>query len=1214
MKKFLAFLLGLTIAMTSMTFSVLPASAEGLEILDENIIYIEDFENYVPDKEWLPAISGKASATTKGKVATGDQGFVKDGEDPVVTGTWGYSISKYYNKEGSGASVKPVVLSGHEDRGQVLAITNPLFNDEMSSKATDYWINIRRNVGVESDGTVKGIARGAMKEDKKIVLEVKYYVPTGSYLSEASFMSGVPSANTVAATNGFETVYSTMLVSGGKPSFYSQSSGKNGYIQARKKGTSEADKWHTMRIIVDTSKEPSVYHSDTTRTLVDEKYVYTAYFDAASGATGYKAAEVPESGLPDKWYVTDHPAYPMIDRKQPNPVKQIDFLGTTSDSTSDEYIIQSAGFISKMDHFYGTHFSAKSRTEGKGKAASTYYIDDLKAYYIDALDFEVKNASDYSGGEVKLTFNQPLKEAFYEYISYIPSGSGEEEGDRELKKLFTMVDKDGNVVDGGIEEFKLSADKKVVSITPATTLTKGEDYKIVINPLLIDVYGQGLNKNGHNNPTYVDLHISKDFVPFAVESQSRKVFEGFMQGRNAEITVNFTKAILNDAAITEGIVVTKEDGTVVARDNGWTAELSANKKTITFDFTNLPTADYIITANDKLTDENEATLEGEFEIKLEKANDVIWFFNETFEDDKYTVDKNWINAENKVATSYSKLTEFSVNDGDWTIQRHWNDGVPATETFKDTDDFVGVVAVPEKASNKMSGNVLKVYNNRGTDVSYNYVAFRRNFNQLNGIDFSKEPYKGKKLVIEADVYTTSTASTTPLLSISPKKSTLRDFYDWKSFFSDSGTYTMAGAWQSPFNSYGPMAMHAQAKGKEKITANAVNYKFVVSKTENIDTLSAYENGKLIQRSESAQSVLKGHPFNKSARHEFVPSDYTDDKPIGETIKVADLLYGIWGQASKSSSDKPATEIFIDNFKAYMVDEFKVVEITGNSEVFNAKTGTVDYTFTKPVALSSTTEGVVLVDENGKVVENGIKSVELTDAGFKMAVSLNEKEVSGLKNYSVKLTEGLRDVDGLVLSTEWKYETYPIDQYYQKNGTIDVTTNKVTTTYDAYSITDISNTATLNCAYIPATDGKPAHLVYKNSSGSFFRIAADMYVRDDEAMQLYAPLTTTKSTSVYAMADEAVVSGNNVTTKVTITNPEAETKSIWCIVAAYGQFDQMLGYQLIDCKELAGNTQVKDALVSFTADTSKGDVKYVRMFLWNSDKDMASYQPAENLIK
>ena len=1187
----------MTMVLTTLASCIIPASAETVAADGYVEIYSEDFENYVLNKEWLPAIKGTASATTNGKVASGDAGFVKDGEDPVVTGTWGYSFSKYYNQDGSGASVKPVVLSGHEDRGQVLAITGPVFKDGMADgTATNYWINIRRNVGVNSSGTTKGIDRSAMPEGKKIVLEVKYLVPTGSYLSEASFMSAVPEANKVGATNYFETVYSTMSTTGAKPSFYTQSGGKYGYIQARKLVSYNNDVWHTLRIVVDTSKTPSVAHSDTTRSLMDDYYVNTAYFKADSSATGYKAAEVPTSGLPSKWYVTDHPTYPMIDRNEPNPIKQIDFLGTTHTTSSAEFIIKSDDFVSQMDSFFGTHFSSKARTEGKDKAASTYYLDDLKAYYIDALDFTVTNASAYSGGVVTLTFNQELKEEFYEYIENIPTTSTEKAGVRYLKDMFTMIDSTGKVVDG-IEEFKLSADKKVVTIKPSSTLAKDANYQIVINPLLIDKYGQGLNKNGHNNPTYVDLYISSNFVPFEVKTLSQEEVSGFAQGRTVEITAEFTKALKDDSVITSGIVVTNtDDSKTVARNNGWTAQLSDDKKTITFNFTNLPTANYVITANDNFVDETGSKLESAFEIKLNAADDITVLFDEDFDTD-YTLDKNWICAENKVTTGFtsSKLTSFVVGGGDWNVQRHWTTKpADGAETFDGSDDFVGVVKAPTAAT-KMSGNVLKIYNNRGTSYTENYVAIRRNFDGANGIDFTDEKYAGKKLVYEGTLFADHIAGTTSFLLVSPKYGTIRDYNEWKNYFSENnGRFYTAGAWQSPFKSYGPLAMYSQMTIAEDIFNQAVDFKFVITKGENVDTEAIYINGNLLERPLTNQAILEGHEYNDSARHELVPSDVSTDIPFGQNLKVADVLYGIWGGVSKSGGTAPAV-MYLDNFKAYLVDEFKVETVTGNSNIFNAKTGEVVYTFTKPVALS-TKDNVVLLNAEGKEVKGGIKSVTLSEGDYKMTVKLDETKLSGNANYTIRLTTGLRDTDGLTLSTEYKYYEYPIDNYY----------SKVEGTENVYLVTDVSKTATHECTYTPKTATTPAYL----TKGSY-KVAVDTWVRDAKAMKMDVDIRTTKSTSVYAEAAPVTIANGKVTTSVTITNPESTPKTVWCIIAAFGEVNQMLGCQTIVYKEgIAGSTAMENIPVSF--DITDTNVEYVRMFLWNSKEEMVSYQRAEDI--
>ena len=796
MRKALSLLLVFTMILATLSFSIIPASAEELEIKNEDIIFTEKFEDYTANTNWITAYT----KNTKYQSIANDTLGVSD----KAADSWIYTTSADSIK---GGSVKPVTLEGeeHAGRGQVLELTVP---DTSSG-----WITLKRT----SNG-MDGIARENIPEGKKIVAEVKFFVPDGTYLSEAAILSNPntlsPSSSLKGSNNGYLGAYATLAAKNTSATFYGSSSGKYGFVQARyNKGV--LGEWHTFRLIYDVSKTPSVSHSDTTGFLLDEN-MYTSYFaDATSDGTGYLANEVPASPGGD-WYIKDHPTYPMYNESEEGAVKQIDYLNTTSTTKSDGYMVQSKDFVFKIDNFYGAQFSVKNRD---GNTGSKYYIDDLKAYYIDALDFEVINASAYSSGAVKLTFNQPLKESFKEYIKNKPSTSTEKDGTRKLEDFFTMIDSEGNTVDG-IEKFELSDDKKVVSITPKTTLTKGEDYKIVINPLLIDVYGQGLNKNGHNNATYVDLHIATEAVPFSLESLSQETVEDFRQGRTTEIAANFTKAVKNDDVITSGIVVTNlDDNTTVARNNGWTAELSDNKKTVTFNFTNLPTANYKITANSNFIDEIDEALSGGFEINIKKSDNMIVFFDEDFED--YEENTNWICSENKqspTSTNSVARTTFDVADAEgnekaWTVQRHWSSQIVSnTETFDDADDFVGVVAAPEVEAGNLSGNVLKIYNNRGTAYNSNYVAVRRNFNGATGIDLESEEYAGKKLVCEADVYSDGYTAKTYMLALSRSKTNIRDGVgDYEVSFSSNGKFTVGREYRTTFTSHGPTAMNAQVK-------------------------------------------------------------------------------------------------------------------------------------------------------------------------------------------------------------------------------------------------------------------------------------------------------------------------------------------------------------------------------------------------------------------
>ena len=161
MKRLLVFLLGLTIAMTSMTFSVIPASAEELEILDENLLFIEDFEEYAENVNWITTLT----SSSKYQAVSNETLGVENAEN-----RWVYTTSK--TSIANDASIKPVTLEGeaHAGRGQVLEITGSTTNAS--------WINLKRT----SNG-LTGIDRDAIPEGKKIVVEVKYYVPSGSKFS-----------------------------------------------------------------------------------------------------------------------------------------------------------------------------------------------------------------------------------------------------------------------------------------------------------------------------------------------------------------------------------------------------------------------------------------------------------------------------------------------------------------------------------------------------------------------------------------------------------------------------------------------------------------------------------------------------------------------------------------------------------------------------------------------------------------------------------------------------------------------------------------------------------------------------------------------------------------------------------------------------------------------------------------------------------------------
>ena len=80
--------------------------------------------------------------------------------------------------------------------------------------------------------------------------------------------------------------------------------------------------------------------------------------------------------------------------------------------------------------------------------------------------------------------------------------------------------------------------------------------------------------------------------------------------------------------------------------------------------------------------------------------------------------------------------------------------------------------------------------------------------------------------------------------------------------------------------------------------------------------------------------------------------------------------------------------------------------------------------------------------------------------------------------------------------------------------------------------------------------------------------------------LEAIIKLTKSTSLYAEAVPATVTGKNVKTAITLTNPEETETDVWVVVAAYGNQREMLGSYNKAMKLGAG--QVATENISFDA--------------------------------
>jgi len=1114
-----------------------------------HIIYDIDFDSYDIDGEnWIENLDGNYYVTSSGV----ESGAITVLHATAASDAHNITVVKDPADETNGNKVL-ALKAGYEGAGNVT--------------------HIRFNANGKT-----GISRADMGKGKKLVYKTKIFLPTKFSMTESSQLVNL-NKQIQAAANSVSGIGTTM-----SSYIYVAATGTWNYPMARSQTVQDPSnagngthttwgRWVELKHVADVSKPLSATHSDTVRAYFDDRLVTSVVGNTGAGNSHGTNAK----------YTTTKSGDTIIDYL---PAKVL-FNGVDYESIGNTW--------------WGSAFTINPQADTTKN--DTFYIDDVEAFWIDALTFDAINAENFEGGKVKINFNQKIRETVEYYgnaphKNFVYSGNVVTLG---LDDLFTIVDPETKEeIPNGVASVTLSEDGKTVSITPSADLVKGGDYQIKLSEYLVDEYGQGLENN--STATYIDLHISETFTPFALESISQDSVSGFVTGRDVKVTAKFSVAV-DDESITNGIVVTNTDtDTVIARNNGWTANFGTDEdgnvdyKTVVFDFGSLPTANYEVTADEDFLATNGASLASAFEFAITAATQPIELFNETFDadgDTQYTVGENWINSNNEVTdgtlTNNTNYKSYTVGNHDWDIQTHWSTGYDEAAA----NEFVGIVNATDKMSGtNMTGNVLKLYSNRGSGYSKDYVAFRRNFNKLNGIDFSSEAYKGKKLVYEADIYADSVAGDNsffvPFAASSTK--TIRDYNDWKMTFNSAGLRS-PGHYDSSLASSGAMAMFAQVMTNSiaTITKAPVKYKMVVSMGENVDTLAYYVNGQLVQRPASAQAVLKGHEYNNSARHEFAPSDGT----YGETLEINDVIYGIWGLVGQGAST--ARTVYLDNFKAYLVDEFNVESVTGAGNVFNTAKANVTYTFSKPVDEASAVANstVVLLDEEGNAVAGGIEKVTLDDANYKLVVKLAET-LPGKTNYTIKLTEELKDVDGLALSTKWKSYEYPIDQFY-------------TGTDNVYSVTNVAGTATIDMYYTPAANGKPAYL--STSAAGANKAAVDTYVRDAEAMKMVVSLTTSKATSLFAEAGTATVNGADVATSVVFTNPETDARNVWCVVAAFGDYNEMLGCVAIE-REVAAGSSTESIPVNFTA--SKEGITAVKMFVWNNYDDMVPYHKAESI--
>ena len=980
---------------------------------------------------------------------------------------------------------------------------------------------------------------------KRIVIEGDIYLPAAMKVQEETVFSyyGQKDINVSrGSSNKFIIPYNSNSSNG---ALYVIGGGSYDTPNGTRWNYNAGGTWHTYRYVIDVSEDVSSTRVDTARGYIDGKLVTKK---AGEGTTA----------------VTEIDEYPLYEADGTGRIVVDHWKRTGEIFGSADKSWKSAG------DFYGIYMAAR-----QGDATNqSYYVDNMKAYYVEDLTMITPDLSNYTGGAITLKFNQPIADSF--------DTVGDAKATYGLNDMFKLTDAEGNEIANGLNA-RLSADKKNVILTPKA-IESNKDYKIVISRYFRDAEGQGLTKN--NTEKVLDLNVG-EFVAFAFKGLSQNTVSGFVTGRDVKVTAEFSMNI-DDEMVANGIVVKNADTNEGVPYGAWTHTYGTDEnnatdyKKVVLDFSNLPTANYIVTTDADFAI-GEEILENAFTLEINQAGQPIILFEEDF-DTGYTIGENWLNdanAENAENAGYTKgVSNYRTADGKWDIQ---SAGIETS-----ADDFVGVVPVSEFAEvgGKFEGNMLKI-DETGADRYSKPIGVRRNFD-TGAISLTEGEYAGKRLIFEADIYFVPKSLTIKgssiavhAMKVSRKAKEIYEYDNsgWKNVFAGvSGSYRMQeGAYAEA--TYGPIYMW-----QTPITTPAIKgqtLRLVVDQSSEKDTMRMYVNGSLI--SKEVPSVLDGHARNGMILADAGSSDYQ-----GQTSNVGDTLYGIWNAGADSI-------MYIDNFKAYIVDNFEVESVTGASEVFNTAKAKVEFTFTKPVDPETVDGNVVLLDKDGKAVSDGIKSATLSDAGYKLTVALSEN-LPGDSKYTIKLKDGIADTDGLNISKKYYYyDTYNIDDYYTKNenGNYDI---------------DVGGTI-VECIYTPRTASAPAAL--KRASDGKYETPIDCWLPDCsiDGMKTEIEITTSKYVSLFASATEAAVTDTAVTTNVTFTNPETEDMEVLCFIAAYGKYNEMLGCTVINKTVEAG--QLTDP-ENVTITLKKPGVEFVKMFVWNNYSEMKTYHPAEML--
>lgn len=794
-------------------------------------------------------------------------------------------------------------------------------------------------------------------------------------------------------------------------------------------------------------------------------------------------------------------------------------------------------------------------------AAYTYYVDDFKAYVVDDFKAEVSgDTSNYAPNKtIKVIFNNKVAE-------------------NQISKLY-VKDAEGNKVEDAVITYANGG--MAVDVKLPAHVSKDEVYTFVAPTTFYDVTYQPLKNNA--DWTF-DIKVG-EYVAFKGEAD-KTLISNFATGRDAKATVTFTKPL----ASTAGIKVLDKDSNEVK--SGWTASLSGDLKTVVLNFSDLATGDYTVKFNDVKAEDGDDLLDADnIEIKILAKAGKILLLEENFDgtgDKAYATDKNWFEAANLPAGFKVDAVEYG--------------GGKNPNVTVDGDSVTVTSSYPSTATN-LSGNALKVY---APNSKEHTIRVKANHN-LGAVNIEAD-YPNKVIVYEADVFVVNSEDGNGQDCSRILAPSFDDTMKMPTFHKrNTNALKFEGTWLSTpvTTSKADTLRHRWTKSISLSNNTGKKVQMVVDQRSNMDTIKMVVGG--TQLTETNHTLLVDHPNFKKTFYEFpMAANSTDDNAFKEN-NMGDFRGFFMVAKSKTSK---AGEVYYDNLKAYLVDAFEITSIEGATEAFNPAKHTITINFTNKVeSLENAKANIKLYNAAGVEAESSDYEISLADGGYQVVIDLRDN-LPGGSEYKVVVEPLIKDEYGITLASKYVWYDYN-ESVCEGWAVVSGTALKGLYATEAEAIANQGEFEVKKYTWTMADSatGKVNNFTIDATTATNPKtFIASGYIRNDKAMNLEAVVKLTKSTSLYAEADPALVTGKNIKTSITLTNPESRETDVWIVVAAYGDQREMLGSYNKAMKLSPG--QVVTESISF--DAKNENIKYVKMFIWDGKATMMPYQNPENI--